>query len=53
MMGGGFGGCTINLIKKEVVNDISEKLAAGYKSKFGIELKTYVTSITEGTNLIS
>jgi len=53
MMGGGFGGCTINLIKKEVVNDISEKLTAGYKSKFGFELKTYVTSITEGTNLIS
>ncbi|MDH7604404.1 MAG: galactokinase [Melioribacter sp.] len=52
MMGGGFGGCTINLIEKNDVNDICNFFAERYKRKFGIELKYYITSINKGTSFI-
>jgi len=52
MMGGGFGGCTINLIEKNDVNDICNLFAEKYKRKFGIELKYYITSINKGTSFI-
>ena len=37
MMGGGFGGCTINLIHKDVVDDFKEKIMSAYKAKFNID----------------
>lgn len=52
MMGGGFGGCTINLIEKNEVQDVCNLFAEKYKRKFGIELKYYVTSINKGTSFI-
>lgn len=52
MMGGGFGGCTINLIKKDEVEDVCNLFKEKYKKKFGIELKYYITSISNGTNFI-
>ncbi|MEG8947313.1 galactokinase [Rosettibacter firmus] len=50
MMGGGFGGCTINLIEKDAVDYVCNLFSKKYKEKFGIELKYYVTSISNGTN---
>lgn len=52
MMGGGFGGCTINLIEKDAIKEISKVFSEKYKQKFGIELKTYITSINKGTSFI-
>ncbi|NJD22835.1 MAG: galactokinase [Melioribacter sp.] len=52
MMGGGFGGCTINLIENNIVEETKEKISKKYKEKFNIELKTYVTSISNGTSII-
>lgn len=49
MMGAGFGGCTINLIYKEAVEQISEKLKADYKSKFNKDLRVYTATIGNGT----
>lgn len=37
LMGGGFGGCTINLVKREQVDAFCEELAKRYKSRTGIE----------------
>ena len=51
LMGGGFGGCTINLIKKGQEEAVKEKFAALYDKEFGIELKTYDVKISEGTSL--
>jgi galactokinase len=51
MMGGGFGGCTINLIKKGEEEAIKTKLTQMYQSTFGIELKTYEVKISNGTSL--
>jgi galactokinase len=51
MMGGGFGGCTINLIKKGEEVAIKTKLTQLYHATFGIELKTYEVRISNGTSL--
>ncbi|MEY2921397.1 MAG: hypothetical protein RL108_6 [Bacteroidota bacterium] len=51
MMGGGFGGCTINLIKKGEEEAIKTKLTQMYQATFGIELKTYEVKISNGTSL--
>jgi galactokinase len=53
MMGGGFGGCTINLIETDAVEQIGNIVAVEYKLKFGIEMKMYVTTISKGTNIIA
>ena len=52
MMGGGFGGCTINLIENDAINTITTKVKEEYKKTFGIEAKIYVTKISGGTNKI-
>ncbi|MBC8051604.1 MAG: galactokinase [Sphingobacteriaceae bacterium] len=49
MMGGGFGGCTINLIYKEAVEQVTEKLRNEYKAKFNKDLKVYTATIGNGT----
>lgn len=51
MMGGGFGGCTINLIKKGHEERIKKQLSAVYMETFGIELKIYDVKISNGTSL--
>ena len=50
VMGGGFGGCTINLLKKSEVEKIIEKLSKSYLEKFEIELTPYQVSVSEGTH---
>ena len=50
VMGGGFGGCTINLLKKTEVENIIEKLSKAYQEKFGIGLTPYQVSVSEGTH---
>jgi galactokinase len=52
MMGGGFGGCTINLIKKENVAEFEKNMAVAYLEKFGIVLSCYRVTITHGTEEI-
>jgi galactokinase len=51
LMGGGFGGCTINLIKKGEEETIKSKLSKLYLETFGIELKIYDVKISNGTSL--
>ncbi|TRX37795.1 galactokinase [Flavobacterium restrictum] len=51
LMGGGFGGCTINLIKKGQEDALKTKLTALYHNAFGIELKIYDVTIGNGTSL--
>jgi galactokinase len=53
MMGGGFGGCTINLIEKDSIEEITKYVSINYKKKFDIDSKTYVTKINNGTSIIS
>ncbi|KIO50986.1 galactokinase [Flavobacterium hibernum] len=52
LMGGGFGGCTINLIKKGQENAVKRKYSNLYLDTFGIELKFYDVKISNGTTLL-
>jgi galactokinase len=52
MMGGGFGGCTINLIKTSEVAGFKSKVALNYQKEFGKELTPYEVSIEDGAGLV-
>ncbi|MGM8361055.1 galactokinase [Flavobacterium sp. ARAG 55.4] len=51
LMGGGFGGCTINLVKKGQEQQIKDKFSKLYNDSFGIELKIYDVKVSNGTSL--
>ena len=53
MMGGGFGGCTINLVKKEAVPEFENKMKKSYKEKYQIDLPCYKVKITAGTDEVT
>jgi len=53
LMGGGFGGCTINLIRKDAVDGFINDAAAAYKNNFGIELAAYKALPDRGTRIVS
>ncbi len=48
VMGGGFGGCTINLVKDELYDAFIEKAKAAYKEKYGRFPKVYDVVISDG-----
>ena len=52
MMGGGFGGCTINIIHMDAIDKISTGFSEAYKMKFGTDLKTYPVQLSDGTSEI-
>ncbi len=47
-MGGGFGGCTINLVKDELYESFISDAKAEFKSKYGHEPKVYDVVISDG-----
>ncbi len=53
MMGGGFGGCTINLLKQGTVTNFLSALKPLYCDRFGIELTAYQVRIEEGSHCLS
>ena len=53
MMGGGFGGCTINLIETEHCDAIAEKFKKQYKDRFGIDLLAHKVNISDGVKQIA
>lgn len=50
MMGGGFGGCSINLVEKGTEDELIEKISKQYKEAYGIDLKPYKIKIAKGTS---
>jgi len=53
MMGGGFGGCTINIVKEENIPALIEDLATKYQMQFGLKLDAYTVQTDNGTSLYS
>ena len=49
MVGGGFGGCTINLVKEEGVEKLVEQISAAYQKETSLTLSAYTVSIENGT----
>jgi galactokinase len=52
MMGGGFGGCTINLVRTDAVPAFTQRMKAGFAKQYGRELPVYVAGLSEGVNRI-
>ncbi len=52
MMGGGFGGCSINLVKEEMVDALVEKISEEYRKATGLTLDAYVVEIADGTSAV-
>ena len=52
VMGGGFGGCTINLIKKELYDDFVKAATEQFTAKFGHAPKIYDVVISDGARMV-
>ena len=52
MMGGGFGGCTINLVKEEAVDELIAAIRPAYEKETGLPLTYYIVSPENGTEII-
>ena len=48
VMGGGFGGCTINIVKEELYDDFISTARNEFLNKFGHQPKTYDVVISDG-----
>lgn len=53
MMGGGFGGCTINLIHKNEMESVIERVQEKYKIITGIDSSFYKVSVGNGVEVLS
>jgi galactokinase len=49
MMGGGFGGCTINIVKEDGLEGFIRNAGAAYSEKFNITPEAYVVETSDGT----
>lgn len=52
MMGGGFGGCTINLVKSSSTDALIARATKAYKDKFNVDLKVYRVAIRNGVEQV-
>ncbi|MDR1436630.1 MAG: galactokinase [Candidatus Symbiothrix sp.] len=48
VMGGGFGGCTINLVKEDKIDEFVKKASEAYEKEFNIKPKVYDVIIKDG-----
>ena len=53
VMGGGFGGCTINLVKEELYENFVKTATEAYKKKFNIDPKVYDVVIKDGARKLA
>ena len=51
MIGAGFGGCTISLVKKECAEAFKAKVGAAYKAAVGYDASFYDTSVEDGVTV--
>ena len=52
MMGGGFGGCTINLVRNDYIDKFIELISDAYFNKFNIDLTPHIVKINDGVKII-
>jgi galactokinase len=52
MTGGGFGGCTINLVRQENAEDFAAQIAERFKRATNIEPQIYICSAEDGAQAL-
>ncbi len=53
MMGGGFGGCTLNLVQKSFAESFVSEMKEAYQKEMGREMQSYQVGIGDGARVIS
>lgn len=52
MMGGGFGGCTINIVREEAIEKLVKDISVKYQKAMHKDLTPYIASIEDGTGVV-
>jgi len=53
MTGGGFGGCTVNLVREENAEDFAKRIAERYREATGIHPQVYLCSAEDGAQALN
>lgn len=53
MTGAGFGGCTVNLVRADAVDEFLAKVPTEYRAKTGLEPEVYITTAENGAEKIA
>jgi len=53
MTGGGFGGCTVSLVKAEAAETVAEKICTRYREQTGIEATAFATPPAQGATVLA
>jgi galactokinase len=48
MTGGGFGGCTVSLVKEDAIDAFTKEVGKEYTAKTGITPDFYIAAIGDG-----
>ncbi|MBQ7583011.1 MAG: galactokinase [Lachnospiraceae bacterium] len=51
--GGGFGGCTVSLVKKDYVDNFTKTLGSVYKERTGIDAEFYIADAADGARRLA
>lgn len=51
MIGGGFGGCTINIVLEDAIEELVNRLTPDYEKQTGLTLNYYMVSVEEGASV--
>ncbi|MDD6667387.1 MAG: galactokinase [Lachnospiraceae bacterium] len=52
MTGGGFGGCTVSIVKEDAVDIFKETIAKVYKERTGLDCEFYIADASDGARRI-
>jgi galactokinase len=53
MTGGGFGGCTINLVERDAVAEFVRRISKAYQQRTSITPEVYVTEASDGATRVA
>jgi galactokinase len=51
MTGGGFGGCTVNLVDADEAEDFAQRIQKAYREKAGVQPDVFICSATDGAHV--
>lgn len=51
--GGGFGGCTVSLVKNDAIDPFIDRVGSAYREKTGIEAEFYAVEIGDGARRVT
>jgi galactokinase len=52
MMGGGFGGCTINIVPVNILDEFTDFISSAYEREYANKPEIYVTQLDNGAGII-